>query len=136
VRADLHTHSSVSDGTEPPAVVIRRGAEAGLDVIALTDHDTVAGVREAAVFGVPDEHWGQRVCAAYVAEGPASRRASVEETLRAAASARLAPYKRPKTYLPVSDLPHTATGKLMRRAVPAHLGLTGEAAGQARRQGG
>jgi 3',5'-nucleoside bisphosphate phosphatase len=48
VRADLHTHSSVSDGTEPPAVVIRRGAEAGLDVIALTDHDTVAGVREAA----------------------------------------------------------------------------------------
>jgi 3',5'-nucleoside bisphosphate phosphatase len=48
VRADLHTHSSVSDGTEPPAVVIRRGAEAGLDAIALTDHDTVAGHREAA----------------------------------------------------------------------------------------
>jgi predicted metal-dependent phosphoesterase TrpH len=48
VRADLHNHSSVSDGTEPPAVVIRRGAEAGLDVIALTDHDTVAGQREAA----------------------------------------------------------------------------------------
>jgi len=48
VRADLHTHSSVSDGTEPPAVVIRRGAEASLDVIALTDHDTVAGQREAA----------------------------------------------------------------------------------------
>lgn len=48
MRADLHSHSSVSDGTEPPAVVIRRAAEAGLDVIALTDHDTVAGVREAA----------------------------------------------------------------------------------------
>jgi 3',5'-nucleoside bisphosphate phosphatase len=48
VRADLHTHSSVSDGTEPPAVVIRRAAEAGLDVVALTDHDTVAGHREAA----------------------------------------------------------------------------------------
>jgi hypothetical protein len=48
VRADLHSHSSVSDGTEPPAVVIRRGAEAGLDVLALTDHDTVAGLREAA----------------------------------------------------------------------------------------
>jgi predicted metal-dependent phosphoesterase TrpH len=48
VRADLHSHSSVSDGTEPPAVVIRRAAEAGLDVIALTDHDTVAGHREAA----------------------------------------------------------------------------------------
>ncbi len=48
MRADLHTHSSVSDGTEPPAVVIRRGAEAALDVVALTDHDTVAGQREAA----------------------------------------------------------------------------------------
>ena len=48
MRADLHSHSSVSDGTEPPAVVIRRAAEAGLDVIALTDHDTVAGIREAA----------------------------------------------------------------------------------------
>jgi predicted metal-dependent phosphoesterase TrpH len=48
VRADLHSHSSVSDGTEPPAVVIRRAAEAGLDVIALTDHDTIAGHREAA----------------------------------------------------------------------------------------
>jgi 3',5'-nucleoside bisphosphate phosphatase len=48
VRADLHSHSSVSDGTEPPAIVIRRAAEAGLDAIALTDHDTVAGHREAA----------------------------------------------------------------------------------------
>jgi 3',5'-nucleoside bisphosphate phosphatase len=48
VRADLHSHSSVSDGTEPPAAVIRRGAQAGLDVIALTDHDTVAGHREAS----------------------------------------------------------------------------------------
>ena len=55
VRADLHSHSSVSDGTEPPAAVIRRGAEAGLDVIALTDHDTVAGHREAsrALLGKP-----------------------------------------------------------------------------------
>jgi len=48
VRADLHNHSSVSDGTEPPAVVVRRAAEAGLDVVALTDHDTLAGQREAA----------------------------------------------------------------------------------------
>jgi predicted metal-dependent phosphoesterase TrpH len=48
VRADLHSHSSASDGTDPPAAVIRRAAAAGLDVIALTDHDTVAGHREAA----------------------------------------------------------------------------------------
>jgi predicted metal-dependent phosphoesterase TrpH len=47
VRIDLHTHSSVSDGTDPPADVMRQAKAAGLDVVALTDHDTVAGHREA-----------------------------------------------------------------------------------------
>ena len=88
----------------------------------------VEGVREVAVFGLPDEQWGQRVCAAYVPDGPGApaRGSAIEDALRAAASARLAPYKRPKTYLAASDLPHTATGKLMRRAVPEHLGLAGD----------
>ncbi len=85
----------------------------------------VDGVAEVAVFPLPDDQWGQRVCAAYVADGPdhGHRGTSYEEALRAAAAARLAPYKRPKTYFATTDLPHTATGKLMRRAVPAHLGL-------------
>ena len=43
MRADLHVHSNASDGTDPPAEVMRRAAQAGLDVVALTDHDTVAG---------------------------------------------------------------------------------------------
>ena len=43
VRIDLHTHSSASDGTDPPAEVMRRARERGVDVVALTDHDTVAG---------------------------------------------------------------------------------------------
>jgi 3',5'-nucleoside bisphosphate phosphatase len=47
VRADLHSHSTASDGTGPPADVMRRARAAGLDVIALTDHDTVAGLEEA-----------------------------------------------------------------------------------------
>jgi predicted metal-dependent phosphoesterase TrpH len=47
VRIDLHVHSSASDGTDPPAEVIRRAAAAGLDVMALTDHDTVAGIAAA-----------------------------------------------------------------------------------------
>ena len=85
---------------------------------------TADGIAEVAVFALPDDEWGQRVCAAYV---PDSRRspasASLEDALRAAASARLAPYKRPKSYFAAGDLPHTATGKLMRRAVPEHLGL-------------
>jgi 3',5'-nucleoside bisphosphate phosphatase len=48
MRADLHSHSTASDGTETPAAVMRRAAEASLDVIALTDHDTVAGHWEAS----------------------------------------------------------------------------------------
>jgi hypothetical protein len=48
VRADLHSHSSASDGTDPPATVMRRARAAGLDVIALTDHDTVAGIAAAS----------------------------------------------------------------------------------------
>ncbi|GAB3487631.1 PHP domain-containing protein [Nocardiopsis coralliicola] len=47
-RIDLHTHSSVSDGTEPPAGVIARAQQAGVDVLALTDHDTAAGIPAAA----------------------------------------------------------------------------------------
>jgi predicted metal-dependent phosphoesterase TrpH len=43
VRADLHVHSTASDGTDDPATVMRRAAAAGLDVVALTDHDTTAG---------------------------------------------------------------------------------------------
>ncbi|MGH3160141.1 MAG: PHP domain-containing protein, partial [Streptosporangiaceae bacterium] len=47
VRIDLHTHSSASDGTDPPADVMRQAKAAGLDVVALTDHDTVGGHGEA-----------------------------------------------------------------------------------------
>jgi 3',5'-nucleoside bisphosphate phosphatase len=46
-RIDLHSHSTASDGTDPPAEVTRRARAAGLDVIALTDHDTLAGHAEA-----------------------------------------------------------------------------------------
>lgn len=45
---DLHTHSRVSDGTTAPAELVRAAAAAGLEVVALTDHDTTAGWDEAA----------------------------------------------------------------------------------------
>jgi predicted metal-dependent phosphoesterase TrpH len=48
---DLHVHSTASDGACAPAEVVRRAAAAGLAVIALTDHDTLAGVAEAADAG-------------------------------------------------------------------------------------
>ena len=47
MRIDLHTHSTASDGTDPPAEVVRRAGQAGLDVLALTDHDTLAGLAKA-----------------------------------------------------------------------------------------
>lgn len=48
MRIDLHVHSSASDGTTSPAGVMAEAARAGLDVVALTDHDTTAGWDAAA----------------------------------------------------------------------------------------
>ncbi|GAA5235610.1 PHP domain-containing protein [Verticiella sediminum] len=45
---DLHCHSTVSDGELPPRAVVARALEHGVDVLALTDHDEVAGAAEAA----------------------------------------------------------------------------------------
>ncbi|NBH08089.1 PHP domain-containing protein [Amycolatopsis sp. SID8362] len=45
---DLHAHSTASDGTTPPSELPRLAAEAGLTVLALTDHDTFAGVAAAS----------------------------------------------------------------------------------------
>jgi long-chain acyl-CoA synthetase len=78
-----------------------------------------------AVFGLPDETWGQRVCAAVVPD------ATVESTeperligaLEAHATARMAGYRRPKQYFIVEELPTTATGKVQRRQVAAQVGI-------------
>ncbi|MFE3324861.1 PHP domain-containing protein [Streptomyces sp. NPDC059176] len=53
MRIDLHTHSTASDGTDTPAELVRKAADAGLDVVALTDHDTVGGHAEA-IAALPD----------------------------------------------------------------------------------
>ncbi len=47
-RIDLHTHSTASDGTTPPDRLVAGARDAGLDVVALTDHDTTSGWAEAA----------------------------------------------------------------------------------------
>ncbi|WP_127130877.1 PHP domain-containing protein [Georgenia sp. SYP-B2076] len=47
MRIDPHAHSAVSDGTDSPADLMRAAAAAGLDVVGLTDHDTVRGWAEA-----------------------------------------------------------------------------------------
>jgi predicted metal-dependent phosphoesterase TrpH len=48
LRIDLHTHSRASDGTDTPAGLVRAAADAGLDVLAITDHDTADGWAEAS----------------------------------------------------------------------------------------
>lgn len=47
-RIDLHTHSTTSDGTDTPAALVAAAADAGIDVLAITDHDTTGGWDEAA----------------------------------------------------------------------------------------
>lgn len=49
MRIDLHTHSTASDGRQSSAEVIASAVRTGLDVVALTDHDTTAGWAQAAV---------------------------------------------------------------------------------------
>ena len=55
---DLHVHSTASDGSLPPEAVVKRALAAGLAAIALTDHDTLAGIPEALAAG---ERFGVRV---------------------------------------------------------------------------
>jgi len=47
VAVDLHVHSSASDGTDAPGVVVAKATALGLSAIALTDHDTLSGIPEA-----------------------------------------------------------------------------------------
>ena len=49
--ADLHCHSTASDGVDAPTRVVERAAAAGLKVLSLTDHDTLDGVAEAQAAG-------------------------------------------------------------------------------------
>jgi long-chain acyl-CoA synthetase len=75
----------------------------------------VAGVDDIAVFGIEDEQWGQRVCAAVVG-------AVEEQALRDHAREHLAPAKRPKEYHRLASLPRTPTGKLRRLELPDLVG--------------
>jgi long-chain acyl-CoA synthetase len=79
-------------------------------------------VKEIAVFGVPDDEWGQRVCAAVVGE------VDFDE-LREKARDELAPAKRPKDYVRLDALPHTATGKVKRLDLTTQLPLRGSTSG-------
>jgi len=74
----------------------------------------LSGVEDVAVFGVPDDRWGQRVCAAVV--GLVGSDAVVDH-----ARAHLAAYKCPKDVFFVDELPRTSTGKVRRSRLAAAL---------------
>jgi len=97
--------------------IIRGGeniAPAEIEDVLLTH----PAVRECAVVGVPDDEWGQRLAAAVVLRPGATVDA---DELREYARARLRSSKTPEVIEFRDDLPHTETGKLLRRAVLADL---------------
>ena len=55
INADLHCHSTASDGTLPPREVVARAAKNGVEMLSLTDHDTTAGLNEAYL-GAQEQH--------------------------------------------------------------------------------
>ncbi len=61
LRFDLQSHSTHSDGALPAAEVVQRAAEASVELLALSDHDTISGVAEAIAAG---EQHGVRVVSA------------------------------------------------------------------------
>jgi O-succinylbenzoic acid--CoA ligase len=73
------------------------------------------GIRAAAVFGVPDETWGQLVAAAFVADG----NPPTDVELVAFLDHHLARHKRPRRIVFVPQLPQTSAGKLDRAALPS-----------------
>ena len=82
-------------------------------------------VKEACVVGVPDDDWGQRI-AAVVVTRPGSE--VDETTLRDVVRSKLRGAKTPDTIIFRTSLPHTDTGKLLRRVVLDELLITGDAA--------
>jgi long-chain acyl-CoA synthetase len=90
----------------------------GVNVYPAEVESTLAahpGVEDVAVFGVPDEQWGQRVVAAVVGS-------ATSDELDAWCRERLGPPKRPKEYVVLEELPRTLTGKVLRRELAAYAG--------------
>jgi long-chain acyl-CoA synthetase len=76
-------------------------------------------VEECAVIGLPDKEWGERVVAYIV---PKAGRTVVPENVKAFLKGKLSPFKVPKKYEIVSDLPKSPQGKILKRELKKQLG--------------
>lgn len=94
--------------------LIRSGGETIWPAEVETALRDLPGITDLAVVGIPDERWGEVVCAAVVVSGEAPEVAVVREH----AAARLAPYKHPRMVVSVPAIPRTAaTGQVRRGAL-------------------
>ncbi len=83
---------------------------------------THPSVRDAAVVGIPDEEWGQQICAVIVvADGDSVDAVALCEDVRSYAASKLRSSRAPSTVLIWSELPYTPTGKLLRRTIVGSL---------------
>ena len=81
------------------------------------------GVRDVAVVGIPDRHWGESVVAVVV---PAAPGAITPDEVIAACRAELASYKKPRQVVLADRLPRSAYGKVLKRELIAELGLAAD----------
>lgn len=77
-----------------------------------------AEVQECAVVGIPDREWGERVVAFIV---PREGRIVVEPDLKSFLKSCLSPFKVPKQYITVKEMPKSATGKILKRELKKHF---------------
>lgn len=100
----------------------------GENVYPLEVEETIGshpGIREAAVIGVDDEKYGQRL-AAYVVREPKSANGEVtEDDLRQHVKQQLAGYKVPRDVVFLDELPRNASGKVMKRELPTATNADG-----------
>jgi long-chain acyl-CoA synthetase len=75
-------------------------------------------VEECAVIGLPDKEWGERVAAFIV---PKAGRSVVPEEIKAFLKSRLSPFKVPKEYVAVSELPKSPAGKILKRELKKQI---------------
>ena len=100
--------------------IIKSGGENVSSVDVERVVNATPGVRESSIVGVPDERWGEAVCAVVVPDGSVDERA-LPELVIAYARQHLAGFQVPKRVVILAELPKTATGKARKNELRAQL---------------